>query len=61
MKNGIETRDNGNQIYKDICKSGFVLYHVYLKAPCGSYVASKNGPWDYLNNARKAADEEMLK
>lgn len=48
MKNGIEVRKNGAKIQRT--PSG-VCYAVTL--PDGT--PSKNGPWDYLGNARKDA------
>lgn len=51
MKNGQETRPNGSKIIR--CKGlYFVIHHVD-----GIFKASKNGPWDYLHNARKDADD----
>ena len=54
MKNGIEVRKNGNRVeIRDIYG-----YNVYKKQPDGSFVLSKNGPWDYLRNARLDADND---
>jgi len=51
VKNGVEVRKNGNEIREiGIC------YYVYLKQEDGSFIESQNGPWDYLNNARRCAD-----
>ncbi len=52
MKNGIEIRPNGIKIVKRVTISHYPSnninqYHVE---------GSKNGPWDYLLNARKDAD-----
>jgi len=46
MKNGVETRPNGVVITKKV-HNGYTMYHVS---------GSSNGPWDYLNCARKDAD-----
>ncbi len=55
MKNGIETRKNGVIIRKKEGRSfketGICLYHVE---------GSRNGPWDYLANARGDADRLTL-
>jgi len=52
MKNGREVRPNGNCITKVKTKRGVVQYYVETK----NGDPSKNGPWDYLYNARKDAD-----
>lgn len=51
MKNGIETRKNGVIIRKKTNKeTGFSMYYVE---------GSRNGPWDYLANARDDADQQI--
>lgn len=47
MKNGIEIRPNGVKITKKTCNE-YPMYFVE---------GSVNGPWDYLANARRDADE----
>jgi len=56
MKNGREVRPNGSIITKVLMKSGIYLYYVQNI----NYKPSKNGPWDYLRNARKDADNCKL-
>ena len=51
-EHGIEVRKNGNQIHRYIGKGGFRQYKIILKD--GTW--SKNGPFDYLYNARQDAD-----
>lgn len=52
MKNGKEIRPNGVVITKPQQFEGCVAqYHVE---------GSKNGPWDFLYNARKDADKQFL-
>ncbi|MCJ8292895.1 MAG: hypothetical protein MJK15_00680 [Colwellia sp.] len=49
MKNGIEIRKHGLKITKKI-HNKFPMYQV---------AGSRNGPWDYLHNARKDADTQL--
>lgn len=49
MKNNIEIRPNGIKIEKKM-GNRYPLYFVS---------GSKNGPWDYLHNARKDADNAV--
>lgn len=58
MKNGIEYRPNGNKILVGGEKSR--SYIVYIKQSDGTYVMSRNGPWDWLGNARKYADAQAV-
>lgn len=58
--NGSEVRPNGNEIRRKLCLGGdFSMYFVWVKTPDG-LVPSKNGTWDYLRNARKDADGDMI-
>jgi hypothetical protein len=52
MKNGVEVRPNGVRIqaYKRLRDLTTGTFRCYLVE------GSKNGPWDYLRNARKDAD-----
>jgi len=50
MKNNIAIRPNGITI-KKVMGNRYPLYYV---------TGSKNGPWDYLQNARKDADTDLL-
>ena len=47
MKNGIELKKNGNMIIK---RNG--IYYVEKLNRNSVLVPSRNGPWDYLGNAR---------
>ena len=49
MKNGIEIRKHGLKI-TSVKAGNFAMYKV---------AGSRNGPWDYLHNARKDADTQL--
>jgi len=53
-KDKIEIRKNGDEIRKK-----GRCYHVYRKQRDGTFELSKNGPWDYLSNARADSDAEF--
>ena len=54
MKNGIEIRSNGNTI-----KKKNEMYYVYILIN-KTLVLSRDGPWDYLRNARGSADKSDI-
>ncbi|UGC98043.1 hypothetical protein [Oceanospirillum phage vB_OsaM_PD0307] len=63
MKNAIEHRLNGALIVKTRRPLSVPQYHVFKRGHGGEgeLVPSPNGPWDYLDNARKDADEPEAK
>ena len=54
-KDKIEIRKNGDEIRKK-----GRCYHVYRKQKNGTFELSKNGPWDYLCNARSDSNTGMI-
>lgn len=54
MKNGTEVLKNGSRITKRT-SGKHVSYHVEKLNDAGILVPSRNGPWDYLGNARSGA------
>lgn len=58
MKDGEEIRCDGKVLIKKVASKNnpnFYMYYVFRLVD-GVEVASKNGPWDYLANARRDAD-----
>lgn len=51
-KNGIEVRANGSEIHRRLVFG----YDVKIRMPSGELKPSRNGPWDYLYDARADAD-----
>lgn len=56
MRHGFEVRPNGNKIITKVSPAGFKEYLVFVKTLKG-FKRTANGPWTYLNNARKDADQ----
>jgi len=65
MKNNIEIRKNKSKIIRKNFLNGYhnyvVLRPILFRDIVMGYNNSKNGPWDYLSNARADADRRLNK